>query len=549
MSDHYLDLVAGLAMPESHGSMAPGNVLQSIEQLPLASPVLAAGKLLQILDSLLHGSSGTPADRSRALASLQMPLQALTAGLLKQIAVEGHPLPSAKAEMARTLFSACCRHGDACCLAVYEATAPGGKVSLFSRGSISRLLARAMDSLGMALRLSYQLYEVPPATPWQRLHAAYAYAAEHKLGGREVDIDGYRGSLRDRYASSLLLALSNPFAFQRDEMTRVVRACRALAPQAALIGSLGGTAAVTSASASGGPGYLPQERAKPGHGHWSLDLEPVIDAVRDQLAWTPAEQPATLRPQHGEPVEIPRYLLERLAKAWVGTVERDHARADAEHSLEAVLGLHALHQALAGGLNFESFQHQIHGREIELSGQDAASWVGARGSAGAAQLDVQILDQSLGGYRLQWPLQQRQRVHIGELVGLSAQAGGATNEAPWLIGIVRWLRSERNGDLQVGVELLSRHARPAAVRGRLDKGERGPMQRALLLDAEAGGESELLLPRIGESMLHAAEITAPADRLRDVPALRAALREFAAAEALGSGYYRVSLSLPADAAS
>ncbi len=145
---------------------------------------------------------------------------------------------------------------------------------------------------------------------------------------------------------------------------------------------------------------------------------------------------------------------------------------------------------------------------------------------------------------MQWPTRQRLRVRIGELVGLSpAIAGGVDRgpESPWLIGIVRWLRSETNGDLHVGVELLARNARPAAIRGIDDKGARGPVQRALLIELENGAQ-KLLLPSVGGRQFRGYEIGSPADRMRNLAAMRGVVREAVTVEPLGTAYYRVSLS-------
>jgi hypothetical protein len=158
---------------------------------------------------------------------------------------------------------------------------------------------------------------------------------------------------------------------------------------------------------------------------------------------------------------------------------------------------------------------------------------------------ARVLDQSLGGYRLLWPTQQRLRVRIGELVGLAATAEadeGAPPRRDWLVGIVRWLRSDHDDSLSVGVELLSRQASPAAVRGIDVHGVRGPMQRALWLGEGEGEPAALLLSSLAGRHVEAIEVSNNADARRGLPALRSAYRRVMAIEPLSAAYYRVSLS-------
>jgi hypothetical protein len=391
MSDHYAELIREIAPRED--AAQDGTELrdlgQAIAQLPLAFPPQAANELKRILDGLLQ-SNRNAADRYRLLEQVRKPVYALGGGAQAQILAESHPLPPAKAEQAATVLHLYRQLGDAWCLSAWESCAPAGKVPLLGRRRVGTALAEAVDCLASALLLSYQLYQTPPPGLWQRMHAAYAFAAEHGLDKRESTLadDRHKPSIRERYVGALLLAMSNPYAFQRAELVDVVAATRVLAPQAQLLHALGGTAAVASADADAGPGYLPQERGKPSHGALSLDLEPVIDLVRDQVAWTPpGVDVVDLRQRHGGSISIPRHLLDRLVKTWLGSVDRDFKRMHARHSLDTVLGLHAVHQALADGQGFDSFQRHLVGREIELGSHDTAAAARTHRRTGRAGCD------------------------------------------------------------------------------------------------------------------------------------------------------------------
>jgi len=68
--------------------------------------------------------------------------------------------------------------------------------------------------------------------------------------------------------------------------------------------------------------------------------------------------------------------------------------------------------------------------------------------------EVQMLNMSPGGYRLEWPDQVPLHLKTGEIIGIRE-----SHHAGWSIGAIRWVRQEPDAGLHLGVELLS----PAAV--------------------------------------------------------------------------------------
>ena len=62
----------------------------------------------------------------------------------------------------------------------------------------------------------------------------------------------------------------------------------------------------------------------------------------------------------------------RLRAGW-GTAPRGHARLTARHALDVVVGMHALHYALAGNLDFSNFVRQVHGDAIMVGTHELAS--------------------------------------------------------------------------------------------------------------------------------------------------------------------------------
>jgi len=91
-----------------------------------------------------------------------------------------------------------------------------------------------------------------------------------------------------------------------------------------------------------------------------------------------------------------------------------------------------------------------------------------------------VLDQSLGGYRLQWPREAGLRIRVGELIGLSI--AHEEDDPLWMVGVVRWIRYSADGSVDAGVELLARRARAVSLRTLDPLGNPKSPQRGILID-------------------------------------------------------------------
>lgn len=552
MGEHYQQLVAGLEPRTEHvrSAEAAQRLHERVTHLPMADPHRATRELASMVDVMLTQRWGGN-ERIKALEVLAAPVRALAQGVDSSIVAESHPLPPTKVELASATLTLRQHLGQCWCLAVEEICAPNGKVPLLGRRRVTLALNHAAAHLAATLLLAYQLHRTPPTGLWQRLHAVYGFAAAHRLHRSSVaDSDsGHSGSVQERYAASILLAMANPYGFQQRELLDVAKAVRALAADAEFHADGAGTVLVTSTGADSGPGYLPQDRESPRQGDLAMDVQRVVETVEEQLQWTPPDvDVVSLREGHGGAgVLIHRDMLQRVLRSWQGTIDRGYQRMSAGHTLMTVLGLHAVHQVFADGRSFESFQRRLSGGEIELgSGNTAASWAVASADQHAVHPSrAQVLDQSLGGYRLSWSPDQRVRMKIGDMIALAPEAPEAAADAVWLLGLVRWLRGDDEGGFEVGVELLAKHAYAAGVRSVDRRGERSPMHRALLLADEAQDQGiELVVPHLFDRRVSELEWGTTGDPDHGQALVRDARSPIASVDSLSTAYYRVSLAAP-----
>lgn len=552
MNDSYARLIEELPPRSDAVRGQPGSprvVREQAAHLPLANPGQAARELGELLDAMLV-TRWSGAERIDTLETLRAPVAGLCEGFEQQLGVESHPLPPAKeklVEMACNFHRALARNYA---LALHELCAPDGKLPMFKGKAAATAAVRALTHLGVVLQWSYRLYRTPPVGLWRRAHALHRYAQQIGVADKPVADplpDGAELDVSQAYAHALLHALSNPYRFSSRELREAWLLTRCLAPHCVL-GSAGGAAIAVDENSDDGPGYVPEERALAQEGIFALDLVPLKRFLEDHAALQPPGiERLSFRQRGGQPVEVPIAFLHRLRSSWAGAAERGFVRLDAGHALDAVIGLHALHFVLASNSDFGAFMRRIRGSAITLSTREnAAAWTAGADTTRPQILSAHVLDQSLGGYRLQLHAEGSLRIRVGEVIGLSPSAEeGETQE--WMVGLIRWLRADDEG-VFAGIELLARRARAAGIRLAVEGDELHSPQRAVLMpdntqdyrESRADAALSLLVAHMFDNRANWVEVTLPPD-----PAdwsSNSSVRVYAvgAVEEISAAYYRVA---------
>jgi hypothetical protein len=546
MKDIYARLIEDLP-PRSdpqRGTPASARATRDfVAHLPLANPAQAARDLGAMLDAM-QATIWPVGERIEALEVLRATVATLCEGIEQQLGAESHPLPPAKEKLVER---ACTFHRGLArnyALALYELCAPDGKLPMFKGKAAAVAAVRALTHLGVVLQWSYRLYRTPPVGAWRRLHALHRFAQQINVADKLVADalpDGAELDARQAYAHALLLALSNPYRFSARELREAWLLTRCFAPYCAL-GPAGGAAIAVDENSDDGPGYVPEERALAQDDIFALDLAPLKQFLEDHAALQPSDiDRVTFRQRGGQNVEVTIPFLQRLRASWTGAAERGFVRLGAGHALDAVIGLHALHFVLAGNNDFGAFMQRVRGSTIALSsGESAAAWTANVDNSRPQVWAAQVLDQSLGGYRLH--LQSgggALRIRVGEVIGLApASEEGEAQE--WMVGLIRWLRTDETG-VFAGIELLARRARAAGAQVSAGGDELRAPQRAVLMQGENGAMS-LLVAHLFDQRAAALELTLPADPANW--ASRPSVREYTVTtiEEISAAYYRISIT-------
>ncbi|MEO6967982.1 MAG: hypothetical protein ABI132_05950 [Rhodanobacteraceae bacterium] len=553
MKDCYARLVEDLPArsdPDRERPASARAIRERVAHLPLANPAQAAHDLGALLDTMLS-TRWNGSERIDALEMLRAPVAGLCEGIEQQLGIETHPLPPAKEKLVETAHHFHRGLARNYALALHELCAPEGKLPMFKSNAAATAAVRALTHFGVVLQWSYRLYRTPPQSLWRRVHALHRFAQRIEIADKPIADplpDGAELDVHQAYAHALLMALSNPYRFSSRELREAWLLTRCFAPYCTLGPKDSGGVAVDENS-DDGPGYVPEERAQAHDGVFALDLSPLKRFLEDSVALQPPGiDRLSFRQRGGRAVETPLGFLQRLRSSWTGAAERGFVRLDAGHALDAVIGLHALHFVLAGHVDFGAFMQRIRGSAITLSSRDhAAAWTAGADNARPHVLSAQVLDQSLGGYRLQLHSDGVLRIRVGEVIGLAPAAeDGETQE--WMVGLIRWLRTGEDGVL-AGVELLARSARAAGVRlAAHDDDLHAPQRAAVLPDEHGGGLPSLLVAHLFDSHAERVELTVPADPVDWSSKSNVTEYAVTVVDELSAAYYRVEIAARAEAA-
>lgn len=478
-----------------------------IDALPLANFTSTSSQLLDRLRAMKKAVIA-PLQRLEMLEMLRLPVAQCIATANGQILGAAFPLTAHKAELAMLTeyfeFDLSVGYIEV----LYDLCAARQSVPLFRRRQASLAALRALQHGGQCLQQSYQCYHAPLVGVWQSMHDVYRVIVDLKLHNRRVEGSLFDGGARPRhvYTHALLMSLINPYSFTFRELPHVNAITRVLARLCDLreVGAdieQGGTLRVVDTQRDVGPGFLvrsesTQERTlfgidtKRAHG----DIESRIKAARHDA------DSVDLPNRGGTPLRVDIRLLRHLAGSLAADHSRDFERLQSEEEMETVVGLHDLHNVMANSEDFGSFSQRVFGSGDATEQEEVmASWVHTNSeSTRVCRRPAHVVDQSVRGYRLRWrsgPQGETVRAKVGEVIGLHFDQAGISS---WIVGSIRWLRINENGDIEAGVEVLARRALPVAVRLSDDKGPSRAASRGLLLaplrSDDAGIYSTLLVP-------------------------------------------------------
>lgn len=441
----------------------PKAVARWVEELPRANPQVTLARVndafAQLRQRALQGGQ-----RGAILELLRPAVLEAIQFLDRQLQTSTFPLSPQASQAAETCMSLHRELSIGYRTAAHEALAPAGSVSFLRRGAAAQLLVRGTLHHVRLLSLCYFLYRMPLDGVWFGLHSLYRFARSAGIATKAMDepADGGSRSVEQLYLQGILLALSNPFRFSQREQQELWSISRDLVGELQLGEKPTGDADfAVPLTADRGPGYIPEEREEQTEAVLWLDIAPLRRLLEAPLQMAGVEQVVLRFKRQRGSLTAASELLRRLRAGWGTAAERRSRRLEARHTLDTVIGLSGLHYFLSGEQDFDSFMHQASGHRMGAAPH--ASWAQAtQETVKSGRVRAQVLDQSLGGYRLLWPRETGIRIRVGEIMGLSI--AHEQDDPLWMVGVVRWMRYHADGSVDAGVELLARRARAVGLR-------------------------------------------------------------------------------------
>jgi cyclic-di-GMP-binding protein len=366
---------------------------------------------------------------------------------------------------------------------------------------------RAISDASQILIRSFQLYQSTRAHLWEEIHLLVRLAEHYKLAATDVrDPLGKASTIAQIYTKTLLLGCIKANQLRQDDILVIWNTLDQWA------------GAVHFYPVDRGEEKLlivdPHTDSPPMYRRfYSGDFN--ADCRQLDTANLISQLKILTDPALSGDGPVSRNLLNHLILAWGVLTDRTFMRLEANARLALCIGLSTTHYFVSGELSFEQLVRGDgnarepsnalflvdDGRATSARSADAADaklaqpltgkkpagdvWDGAidadHGPArvslesidyhvrkgGRTQMtssgtdrekyqnfEVQMINMSPGGYRLEWPDQAPLQLKTGEIIGIRE-----AHHASWSIGAIRWVRQEPDAGLHLGVELLS----PAAV--------------------------------------------------------------------------------------
>ena len=495
MTALYRRLCEGLSERKSAGRDAfqtdPRQLKQWIAALPLANASATARQLYHAVRAI-NQQKMDPADRLASLEALRRPLSQVADTVDRQIVGSTFPLPPTKAQLGTIARDFQAEMAVGYRVALVELTAPDGRVPFLRGKQVALACERAIAHLGAQMSKAYLLYATPPEGLWQQLHDLFRFAQLLQIDSKGVEdpeLGGAEVSARSSYQHALLLAISNPYRLAQKDIHEAYNVTRVWAPMCALhVGASTEHAYSIPVDEDRGPGYLPEERSSDAGALLSFDTSALETELERQMNLVHGVSgPIGFRLKGAAAVSVEPTLIRRIMQSWAPLANRNHARLPAGHMLDTLVGLHAIHYHLAGQVDFEAFVRRACGPVIHMADKDrAATWTAQALDSGKPEcFRAKVLDQSLGGYRIEWEQGETVRARVGEIVAV-APVDDEDEDRDWMVGMIRWLRLAPTGRVDAGIELLARQARAAVLRALDGQGRPKPPVRAIRLEAAHG---------------------------------------------------------------
>lgn len=393
---------------------------------------------------------------------------------------------------------------------------------------LSKMIHRSLNALGHVLLTTYQSYEPYPKAIWGDIHKLYCFAESKKLTANEIS-DAHRkhslhSTIQDEYVRLLLIHLTSPYRLRQGEVGKIFTAMERWAPECNLRLSANQTphahfAVNLTGSSPPRSLALTTEKCPSDSGCRIIDTGDLALTVQEELKNSADMATTTLPGIEMQRNELSHDLLRRILIAWSIVPKRAFPRVNKSEKLHITLGLSSTHKVISDG-NHESWKNRTDfssprkDKFIQTARYDVTTvnnvndkepdiWdkiypttqIHESINIEAPPVDETLtnlqaqqsyyhietwamLNESANGYCIACKATSDTNIQVGELIGIQRSGDGHTWK--WGIGVVRWMKQEKERGLMLGVEMLTPDAAAIGIKSAFSDDEED-FKRTLML--------------------------------------------------------------------
>ncbi|MEJ2609607.1 MAG: hypothetical protein P8179_05825 [Candidatus Thiodiazotropha sp.] len=493
------------------------------KELPMAN----VGETSRLLFQSLRAFNRTSLPAKQRIQSIEVfrkPLDYVVANLNKHYFGPRFPLSEKAhkiANLSRELHSGMATAYKAA--AIDLLTSHEGKPDL---PLLTLAIHRSISYLSRVILQSVIVYDPYPKRTWQELHVLHRLAQRYKIGSDkitdELEPHAKQSTIDENYCRCLLFSLASPFKKRQKENIQIFNTLLEWSRYTSFH-PYSDAPEDSSITIRQDTDLAPSHEAK-GHDPDTkylliLDATPLLSRLREQFNDTPDENQELLGANG-----LDKGIIRQLIMLWSKAQKRAFVRTKLNFELRIAVGLNSVYKLITLGDGPISSGDEkeaddgtwietqfAHGNELNLTPHfslqplDIASYNPRRGdfeefgpnstdyseAADEPKLEIwqdeknqqlheatslfNTINESAGGYCLDWRGKQIPKIQVGELIGVQS----AMSASQFGVGMVRWMRSADSESMQVGVQMIAPNA--LAVTARHAEAQNNKMEKCLLL--------------------------------------------------------------------
>jgi uncharacterized membrane-anchored protein YhcB (DUF1043 family) len=389
---------------------------------------------------------------------------------------------------------------------------------------------RMITEYGRAILRSNQLYIPPPKELWLDMHRVFKFSEATNLLKYIITDDENKHQVETRidqtYKQNLLLSCCRPNQLRQSDIQLVYEAFEIWSDYVEAGAEYSANSVfIINMEQDLPPRYRCLLNSSLTEHYYGFDTAELVDRLTEHLS--------SLQQKQGDgsshltsPKGISDVLINHLNQAFGILTKRTFKRIANQGSLNLCIGLSASHFYISGEVEFHTQMFNRNASNIESDDNifltqtrnKNDAWSGTYGTVAntASQSSplgsdisfdrpvhkdnesypryvIPLINTSPGGYCLQWSGDVPKNIQAGEVISLRE-----TEDQPWSIAVIRWIRHIKKKGTQVGIELLAPNAQPCGVQLLHRTGDPSEYLRGMLLPelSSIGQPATLITPRL-----------------------------------------------------